>query len=87
MKLSDKVPGRMIRAATIGTMIPLVLGVGPLVGWYFGGVVGAWAGKADLGRTVGVFMGLAAGARQAWVLTCQVRAELAAESDGEDRGE
>ena len=63
-----------LKTMTLATTIPMVLVVGPLLGYW----LGAWSDRrwpalAPWGSGVGVALGLAAGARQAWQLIREIQ--------------
>ena len=65
-----------MKTAALATTIPMALLVGPLLGYW----VGAWIDHhrpaiAPWGSGVGVAIGLAAGARQAWALVRQIQSD------------
>gem|GEM_PF-5267131 len=66
---------RWIRTVAWATTIPMVLVVGPLLGYGVGAWVDQrWPPTAPWGSGVGVAIGLFAGARQAWLLVRRIQA-------------
>lgn len=75
-----------LRVAGMATMIPMFLGVGPVVGWFVCGWVGGLFGRQEAGQLLGLLLGFIAGARESWRMTVRVRDELKAhEKDSKNR--
>ena len=67
--------GNWIRTAALATTIPMVLIVGPLLGYALGAWVDRrWPALAPWGSGMGVALGLIAGGRQAWQLIRHIQA-------------
>ena len=63
-----------VRTLALATTIPMVLVVGPLLGFGLGVLIERrWPTAAPWGTALGTAIGIAAGARQAWQLICQIQ--------------
>ena len=66
---------KWLRTLALATTIPMVLVVGPLLGYWVGAWVDRrWPALAPWGSGVGVALGLIASGRQAWQLVRQIQA-------------
>ena len=75
LTIMGRADAKWIRTLALATTIPMVLVVGPLLGY----ALGAWADRqwsalAPWGSGVGVAIGVTAGARQAWLLIRHIQA-------------
>ena len=63
-----------VRTLALATTIPMVLVVGPLLGFGLGALIERrWPTTAPWGAALGTAIGIAAGARQAWQLIRQIQ--------------
>ncbi|MCX7046079.1 MAG: hypothetical protein NTX50_11415 [Candidatus Sumerlaeota bacterium] len=67
---------KLIRAASMATIIPFFLGVGPVAGWLLGSWLGVKAGYPQTGALVGLLMGFLAGVRASYQMTRRVMEEI-----------
>jgi len=70
-----------VRVMAMATMIPTLMVVAPLVGWFLGRWIGQWTGYPSIGGSAGLLLGLLAGGRQVYVITRRIIQE----SKGSDR--
>lgn len=75
--------GRVARVASLCAMIPIMMAVGPIMGYWLGWWVGGWLGGARVGGGVGLAIGLLAALRQ----TVHIGRRLIAEGDEQDEGD
>lgn len=65
---------KWFRTLALATTIPMVLVVGPLLGYWLGAWAdGLWPALAPWGSGVGTALGLIASGRQAWQLIRQIQ--------------
>ena len=66
---------RLMRLASIAVVIPAVMGLSPLVGWFGGSWIGGFWGYELWGAVVGIVLGFAAGLRETILLVRRIIAE------------
>lgn len=79
LPLGKKTPSdtaRMLRYASMAALIPAILVLSPLVGWFLGKWVGGWIHYPRQGALVGVLLGFIAGVRETINLIRRINEEL-----------
>ena len=70
------VDAKWLRTVALGATIPMVLVVGPLLGYALGWWCDRrWPALSPWGSGAGTALGMVAGARQAWQLIRQIQAQ------------
>lgn len=79
LPLPKKTPSdiaQMLRHASLAALIPAILVLSPLVGWFLGKWVGGWIHFPRQGALVGVLLGFIAGVRETITLIRRINAEM-----------
>ena len=67
---------RLIRVASLATMIPFIMAVAPVMGWLLGQWIGKRVSYEQTGALIGLAVGLAAGARESVRMTRRILEEM-----------
>jgi hypothetical protein len=76
MSYEKRPTSRLIRVASLATLIPFMMAVGPLMGWFIGQWIGRRLSYESTGALIGLAFGLAAGAREAYGMTRRIIDEM-----------
>ena len=67
---------KLMRAAMLATMIPIMMGVAPLAGWLIGSWLGRLVSYPKTGALVGLFLGVGTAAREVYEIVRRLQKDL-----------
>ncbi len=65
-----------MQQASLAMVLPMMMLAGPLVGYFLGHWIGQKFGHEDIGRFVGLALGIMAGARESWHILKRLMASV-----------